>query len=741
MQREKRQLARHWPLLAIVAGFVVIVGIYSRFVPPFEGPDEAQHFAYVTWLVTEGDFPPQGEAAWETPVEQEGGQPPLYYLLASIPARLVDLNDPPAQYRPNPHFPGPMPRTLPDNDNRAMHPLAPRPLQGGWLALYGARFVSLCFGVLLVVAMYGLARQLVPGSRAVATGAAFLTAFTPQVIYISSVASNDIPAAALGTLGLWLFAVVLRRETAGGFWLPLATGAVLGLAGLAKLNALLLIVPVALGLAWLWLSGRCSFRRVFVVGLWTAVGLLAVAGWWFVRSWLLYGSFTGMESHDLTPWAIRDVTTLPPLWARWLEVFRSYWVALGWGTIRPDAWVYNVLGLLTLLGLGGFLLAAWRWRHRPDRTTTTAVLFALLFVALLVMAVFLETWMRRVVAPYGRLLFPAMAVLVIPLVVGWRALHPRLPLLAYAFVGAWALLTPLLLLRPAYQPQLLDAEAAAALPPSVGWRFAAPDGMPLAELISVAPLTTSTGVRTTLPVRSCWRALGTAAHDYTLVIQVVGPDESVVAGRYTYPGQGLYPTSLWRAGDLFCQIDHIWLDKSVPATLVYRLSLGFLDETSGRRLPTFNAAGEQVEATFVGNVRIEAWKGTQELAEVPQDTAVQLVGYELPQQVWQPGQRYDFTLQWAAAEPLTADYQVFVHLRAADGSQSIAQADGPPLGGWYPTSWWPVGEVVVDRRSFALPADVAPGRYTLVVGLYDLASGRRVGNEHALGAIEVEASS
>ncbi|MBK9052019.1 MAG: hypothetical protein IPL78_14250 [Chloroflexi bacterium] len=42
-------------------------------------------------------------------------------------------------------------------------------------------------------------------------GAAFLVAVTPQVIFISSMASNDIPAAALSTLALWLFALYLRQ--------------------------------------------------------------------------------------------------------------------------------------------------------------------------------------------------------------------------------------------------------------------------------------------------------------------------------------------------------------------------------------------------------------------------------------------------------------------------------------------------------------------------------------------------
>ncbi len=39
-----------------------LVAIYSWVTPPFEGPDEPQHFAYIEWLVEHNDFPPQGEA-------------------------------------------------------------------------------------------------------------------------------------------------------------------------------------------------------------------------------------------------------------------------------------------------------------------------------------------------------------------------------------------------------------------------------------------------------------------------------------------------------------------------------------------------------------------------------------------------------------------------------------------------------------------------------------------------------
>jgi len=68
----------------------------------------------------------------------------------------------------------------------------------------------------------------------------------------------------------------------------------------------------------------------------------------------------------------------------------------------------------------------------------------------------------------------------------------------------------------------------------------------------------------------------------------------------------------------------------------------------------------------------------------------------------------------------------------------VRQESGqPPLDGWFPTSWWPAGEWIQDEHSFALPATVPPGAYHLVAGLYNPATGDRLGGEFSLGAIEV----
>ena len=76
-------LRRHWPIVLILALFLGLGGAYSVVNPLFESPDEVWHYEYVRWLVEGNGLPrPEqvGTAAWH----QEGSQPPLYYLAATL---------------------------------------------------------------------------------------------------------------------------------------------------------------------------------------------------------------------------------------------------------------------------------------------------------------------------------------------------------------------------------------------------------------------------------------------------------------------------------------------------------------------------------------------------------------------------------------------------------------------------------------------------------------------------------
>jgi hypothetical protein len=105
------------------------------------------------------------------------------------------------------------------------------------------------------------------------------------------------------------------------------------------------------------------------------------------------------------------------------------------------------------------------------------------------------------------------------------------------------------------------------------------------------------------------------------------------------------------------------------------------------------------------------------------------------------GQILPLEIDWMPLQSPSADYTIFLQLLAADGSLA-AQHDGPPNGGYTPTTTWPPGEKILDRHGLALSPDLPAGNYQLTTGLYNPATGDRLladrgGDFVELGSISV----
>ena len=115
--------------------------------------------------------------------------------------------------------------------------------------------------------------------------------------------------------------------------------------------------------------------------------------------------------------------------------------------------------------------------------------------------------------------------------------------------------------------------------------------------------------------------------------------------------------------------------------------------------------------------------------------AIRLVGYDVTPDALTSGGAAEITLHWQPITRLDADYTTFVHLINAHGDK-IAQSDHRPGGIYYPTSLWKPGETLADRHTLALPADLGPAPYTIVVGLYDNAADfQHLGEPQTVGAM------
>jgi len=82
-------------------------------------------------------------------------------------------------------------------------------------------------------------------------------------------------------------------------------------------------------------------------------------------------------------------------------------------------------------------------------------------------------------------------------------------------------------------------------------------------------------------------------------------------------------------------------------------------------------------------------------------------------------------LRWACSQPLEVDATVFVHV-IDDAGRMVAQDDRYPLLGLWPLRYCRVGDTVADLRRVRVPRGLPVGSYTVLVGVYDRTTGKRL---------------
>jgi hypothetical protein len=107
------------------------------------------------------------------------------------------------------------------------------------------------------------------------------------------------------------------------------------------------------------------------------------------------------------------------------------------------------------------------------------------------------------------------------------------------------------------------------------------------------------------------------------------------------------------------------------------------------------------------------------------------LGHEISSRTFQIGQRRTVKLYWEVLDEAHNDYMTYIHLRDSEDKLQMAW-DGPVSltedGRYYTTLVWEPGEYIVDDRLLQLTNFDAPtgDGYSIVIGLYDLATGERV---------------
>lgn len=111
-------------------------------------------------------------------------------------------------------------------------------------------------------------------------------------------------------------------------------------------------------------------------------------------------------------------------------------------------------------------------------------------------------------------------------------------------------------------------------------------------------------------------------------------------------------------------------------------------------------------------------------------TSIRLVGYDLLTSTVTTGETLYLNLYWQATAQPSSDYRAFVHL--TNGATLLAQQDDNPICR-LPTSVWRAGQHGLGQFRLTIKPNTPPGRYPLVVGLYQANTLQRLTITSGLG--------
>jgi mannosyltransferase len=257
-----------------------------------------------------------------------------------------------------------------------------------------------------------------------------------------------------------------------------------------------------------------------------------------------------------------------------------------------------------------------------------------------------------------------------------------------------------------------------------------------------------------LHLETVWRAERPPAGDYTLLVELMDGGQRPIASWEFTPAPKSYPTGAWRSGEYLRGQHDLELPNRLPPGS-YGLRLALI-APGGRRLAL---AGQQPRQILNGLFSWRAPLQGQELdlsrvdivdrprqfdlpsvehaLDVMVGRRAHLLGYALDASAARQGGVVLLTLYWQARGPMTKPFKVFTHLVDEEGTIR-AQHDGPPGGDCCPANTWAEGEIIVDEHPIRLGADLPPGTYRLVVGMYDGDSDTRLPASTADGELFAE---
>jgi 4-amino-4-deoxy-L-arabinose transferase-like glycosyltransferase len=695
-----------WRPIGLLLLARLLVGLtYSFLTPPWESYDETGHFQYIRYLAKHQTFTlqpgdPEAEVIWSK------FQPPLYYAVLAPALSGFDFGPTFIYPERNPFF-------VNGNAglNYALHPPQPSSLEATQItALYIARALGVLITTVSVLAMLAAAHELWPSQPKLVWTATLLYAFWPQLLFVGSMATNDLFVTSLATIQVYLAVLALKRGLSR--WQLLGFGLILLAALLTKLNGLALL---PLTLLALFLSPAYSARLKWgFIGLGfglAALGVVGLASLQFVTEQIFQLETFWRFWRNLQAGAI----PAPPGTAWWGYGLRTFVASYGWGNVETFSWVYWFWSAFAGLALIGLAKKALATKLQP---VSMWLALATLPLSIVGLSFALAVAQQDPFLLVGRYWLPALSVVVLALVIGWASLLSRWPQFQAwqainVLVIAIGWLTPFAVIAPVYAyPKLLTSEETTKLQPLV--RFGN-----VIELLNIQS-PTPTHPNELAITQLCWRALQPITEKFSLRLEILGPDGQGYGRINLLPGNGSYPPHFWESNAAFCESYSIPVQNNFPAPAVGHISIQWINLETERPIQTQLLSSENLEAVQTPLVVRSA---SPALASTPPANPLefmlgenlQLSGYSIQQLEGAGGWR--ITLNWEALGPIGEDAVIFIHLRTAT-SPPYSQSDGRPRNNTYPTTAWATREQVIDEHILRLPDGPVPEDLQLFIGAY-----------------------
>jgi len=440
LQHTRSNNESRWPIRIVLLLYFLTACAYAWLNPVFEAPDEPFHVAYANLLVRESRWPQVSDIrttkqflekhtdpaddyhvfnAGQSEIFLEWAQPPLYYMLQTIPLRMMYPRG----------FGGVLIPVRPQYRKLSQRGYFQHDAMETWswrkelLTVRLMRLFSVFLGVLTVWTTAKLARLVVPNSRFLPIIAAAFLAFVPQFTFMTASVNNDVAGYLIAAVTLGAL-IRMNREHWSWQRSAIIIGLCLGIALLAKRTTIFLW---PMSLIVLWMTYRSWNTRLVSIFGTVLIGAIT-AGWFYAGrlepqfDLLAFGLF-GQHSKWITfsTGFLGSSTELSLAYlGKVLKMLgESFWGQFGWFQVRISPSVLIAYWLLVATSIGGWLGSRHQILNPQSLQAIQIMGLGMLFFILSLIVVY-----SRLFVPQGGRYILVMGP-VIAIVMAWGLLHVR----------------------------------------------------------------------------------------------------------------------------------------------------------------------------------------------------------------------------------------------------------------------------------------------------------------------------